>query len=30
MPTLYGRTFGVVELIWSAVAVNRWRDIAPA
>ncbi len=22
--------FGVVELIWSAVAVNRWRGLAPA
>lgn len=22
--------FGVVELIWSAVAVNRWRGTAPA
>jgi len=21
--------FGVVELIWSAVAVNRWRCLAP-
>jgi hypothetical protein len=22
--------FGVVELIWSGVALARWRDIAPA
>jgi hypothetical protein len=22
--------FGVVELIWSAVAVNRWRGLEPA
>jgi hypothetical protein len=22
--------FGVVELIWSTVAVNRWRGLAPA
>jgi hypothetical protein len=22
--------FGVVELIWSAVAVNRWRGLRPA
>jgi hypothetical protein len=22
--------FGVVELIWSAVAVNRWRGLTPA
>jgi hypothetical protein len=22
--------FGVVELIWSGVAVNRWRGLAPA
>jgi hypothetical protein len=22
--------FGVVELIWSAVAVNRWRGLPPA
>jgi hypothetical protein len=22
--------FGVVELIWSAVAVKRWRGLAPA
>jgi hypothetical protein len=22
--------FGVVELIWSAVAVNRWHGLAPA
>jgi hypothetical protein len=22
--------FGVVELIWSAVAVDRWRSLAPA
>ena len=21
--------FGVVELIWSAVALNRWRDLKP-
>jgi hypothetical protein len=31
MLTLSGAwPFGVVELIWSAVAVNRWRGLKPA
>ena len=31
MLTIYGAwPFGVVELIWSAVAVSRWRNLALA